>query len=409
MASEDIPLFNWYLRYPVGPADMDQFQESLVQIPRETFGETNAAALLYGGTVAPSGSTMAVTVTAFSAVNDNGYLCAKNSTSLVAIAASHATLHRYDLIVARPLLEDDQTISRPTSPFDNVPLYELQNCQLAVVQGTNGATPAVPAKVAGDVILASVYVPATATSISGGNINQTTHHDIGREPRFASFTNKNLIVRARGGNTIGIAGYGSGEGEGGYFEGGEDIGGGPGAGIRTRGIGTAYGAILSSDDGVGSISSGDTRGADFDGPGDGTQNTDIAIRVNQNIDFNGGNPAAGEGFSNFLTPMNLIKAWGLITLTSGTPAVTSGFNITNPAFVGAALAVDLVDDLSGVNGIVLITNQTLNGSFFEATWYGYFDSSGGRVLLFPRQNSGGVEVSWTGSNGTVGFVVLGAQ
>ncbi len=422
MASEDIPLLNWYLRYPVGPADMDQFQESLVQIPRETFGETNAAALLYGGTVAPSGSTMAVTVTAFSAVNDSGYLCAKNSTSLVAIAASHATLHRYDLIVARPLLEDDQTISRPTSPFDNVPLYELQNCQLAVVQGANGATPSVPAKVAGDVILASVYVPATATSISGGNINQTTHHDIGREPRFDDYDKKNVIVRARSGNTDAIAGYGSGSGAG--LAGYGSTGGGPGVsgtggtggdgGHFIGGASGGHGSIstgTANGDGAQGVGSGTGAGGYFDRlTGDGTGSSDDAVVSTQNIRLAGANPAAGTGFLNRLTPLNIAKAIGRITLNATTPVAASGFNITNPRYSGGGLLVDLVTDLAAAEGVIFAMSNN-GGSGGDFVWTGDFSAAGTvRLSAYSVNSNAAVTLSSIAdSSQSVMFLVFGAQ
>src|SRR5581483_7444458 len=81
-----------------------------------------------------------------------------NSTGNVslAIAAANPSNPRIDLVIAQV---QDAQYSGATN-----------NWQLAVVTGTAGASPAVPALPANSLPLASVWVPAASTNVTAGNI-----------------------------------------------------------------------------------------------------------------------------------------------------------------------------------------------------------------------------------------------
>lgn len=398
-AEQDRELYEFYQRYLWGPVDFERFQDNVIGLQRDAMAELHAAGLLDGGVVSP-GTGMQIAYAAFDAINDDGYLCVKESGGTVNLSAAHATLNRYDLIVARPLLEDNLMIARPEVPGDEVALTRYQHCQVVAIQGSNDASPSVPSKVAGDVILASVYIPATATSISGGDINQTTNHDIGRTVRFNSFTDKDVVVRARGNNKSAFTGYGHGSGNGlvGY-------GGASGSGVYGSGV---YGGYFI----------GTTAGVTAEGPGDGTQNTDIALRALQNIGLEGDNPAITEPFTNMLTPMNLPKAWGCIKTTATNPTVVSGFNIdTNTANTkydspggDPVLQVKLAAPMANTDGIIMVmVNQRSGGTFVGgAEAYGLWVDSQ-TIRLFYYSFGPADYLALDGQNYHFEFVIYAAQ
>jgi hypothetical protein len=161
--NDSVALYNFFRRYLWSSDDFTAFQQGMVDNVRNSLGALFGPALLTGGVIT-AGSGLSVNVTGFLAVGDDGYVHVKNSTtSNLALAAAHATLARKDLIVARKSLVNGTMISRPTAPFDSVALTTLQKTQVVVITGTPGASPAYPAKTAGDVVLGGVSVPATAT------------------------------------------------------------------------------------------------------------------------------------------------------------------------------------------------------------------------------------------------------
>jgi hypothetical protein len=82
----------------------------------------------------------------------------------ISLAASHATLNRYDLIVAR----NDYTNNR---------------IEWDVVQGTNGASPTVPTVTQNasmyEIALAYVYIAATVTTITAANVTDQRQYNTG--------------------------------------------------------------------------------------------------------------------------------------------------------------------------------------------------------------------------------------
>lgn len=355
MANDSVPLFNYYLRYPWGPADFSNLQDGLVDMMRDSLGALHGAGLMFGGTVAPSGSISGVTVTALTAVNDDGYLLVTNETRFVDMSNGNGSNPRYDLIVARPLLTTGAQISRPTSPYDTVDLTTLQQCELVVIEGTPAGSPSAPSKVAGDVILATILVPTSATSISGGNINQTTAYDNGNCVRFASAVTKQVVLRARGTNQYALDAYGS---------------------------GTAPAARMT-------------------GQGTGTGASDDALELVQNLFLSGSNPAATTAFLNRLTKANIVKAWGLISATVTTPTILAGFNIAGLTYESfdSQIRVQLAGDMASVN-YAPIVSKIAGGTDIA---YG----ANMAVGTFDIFDSGESTISGTGAY--YAFVVLGLQ
>jgi len=350
-ANDSAPLFNYYVRYPWGPADFTNLQDGVVDIVRDSFASLEGAGLLTGGVVAPSGSISGVTVTALTAMNDDGFLLVTSNTRFVDLADGNGSNPRYDLIVARPLLSNGAMINRPTSPYESVPLTTLQQCQLAVVQGTPAASPSIPAKVAGDVIIAVVLVPTSATSISAPNINQTTQHENGSVVRFAN-TNKLVELRARGTNNRVIDAYGS----------------------------------------------GTSPAARFTGQGNGAGASDDSIELVQNLLLSGTNPAIATAFLNRLTKANIVKAWGIFTCTS-VVTVNGGFNInttTTDFFnTGSVVRVQFAQALANANYAVLAQRIGAASAYpanLATTRFDVFDS-----------------VSLANSGNIYAFIVLGLQ
>lgn len=203
MPNESNQLYDFYQRYLWGPVDFENFQTSIVDQLRGSLGALTSGGLLSGGAITPNGANASVNLAAFVAVGDDGYMHVKNSSSVVAIAAGDATHPRYDLIVARKDLATGLTIERPTLPNDVVTLTTLQQTELVVIAGTPAASPALPAKTANDVILGTVYVPASwVNTVSAANINQADNAD--------TTDVLGLIGRGLGTNGIGVRGYGTG-------------------------------------------------------------------------------------------------------------------------------------------------------------------------------------------------------
>jgi hypothetical protein len=182
--NDSVALYNFYRRYLWSSDDFTAFQQGMVDNVRNSLGSLMGPAVLSGGAITP-GSGLSVNVAGFVAVGDDGYVHVKNSTtSNLALAAAHATLARKDLIVARKSLVNGTMISRPTTPFDSVALTTLQKTQVVVITGTPGASPAYPSKLAGDVVLGGVTVPATATV--PGTIDTSIKEIVQENPNFTN-------------------------------------------------------------------------------------------------------------------------------------------------------------------------------------------------------------------------------
>jgi hypothetical protein len=363
MATEARPLFDFYFRYKWNEVDFADWQDTMIGTMRDTFGAIFGPALIAGGAVAPSGSTRAVTVAAYETVNEDGYLCVRNSTVLASVTANSSGQARKDLIVSRPLLTNQTTITRPTSPFDTVPFHVGQDTEIVVIPGTPAGSPVYPAKVDGDVIIAGLAVANGATSFSSGNIDNTVTEVLSGNTNFADW-----VVGKDVHGTAAITGDAS----------------------STR-------AALVATGGNGEA------GGDFTGAGDGTGSDDNAVVLNQNLKFAGSDPSNSTGFLNVLTPKNVPKAWGRVAgHGASAPTVTSGFNITASRTSNSIIKIDFVTDLAlSTHCVVISANVGLGVYFWVITVRNTGDFS------VELRDAGNNPISTDGAD--LDFVVFGVQ
>jgi hypothetical protein len=224
-----------------------------------------------------------------------------------------------------------------------------------------------------------------------------------------------LIATGGGGDNDG--GYGAQLiGGGGNFSGGLGawaIGGGsaggetPGIGLRADGgtDGAGVGAVgLEARNGVAATGSVPSNAIDA---------------KNGNIKMSGANPNTTVGFSNVLTPKNIVKAWGkFITdgaggATASGPSNVAAFNITSVTCSGVTATVTMATgfaasgnfivvancrDAAGTNTITISLNNT-SGTTFQITTTGKI--SAGAIAAAPNlQTTANIELS---------FIVMGHQ
>lgn len=156
MAQSNIPLYNFYKRYLWTENDFTTFQGAQVALGKGPFEGLVGAAVMNGYGVTSSGG-LTVQVAAGIAVGATGFLHVSPAANL-SFSAPTGTLIARHLIVATPNIQPDQLITRPTAPFDTVPLTSLQGSQIAIIQGTPAASPAYPSKGVNDVIICGVRV-----------------------------------------------------------------------------------------------------------------------------------------------------------------------------------------------------------------------------------------------------------
>jgi hypothetical protein len=183
MASATVPLYNFYFRYKWSDVDFAGWQTGMVDTVHGALEGGFGAAVMKGLAVTP-GSGMHINVSVGIAIGPTGYLHVLGAPAVVSIATADATNPRRDFIVARPLSVDDTFITRPTLPFDSVPLKKLQETQILAIAGTAAATPAYPSIGSDDVILAAVRVAPSASSFAQTDINMHIRDIAGKYNNF---------------------------------------------------------------------------------------------------------------------------------------------------------------------------------------------------------------------------------
>lgn len=151
----------------------------------------------------------------------------------------------------------------------------------------------------------AVAVTGAQTNAAGITVTQST-------------SNGNAVTATGNGTGAGVRGVGqtSTAGPGGDFEGGTSAG----NGVKGKGYTTAAGVYGLN----GSAANAD----DNDSPG--------IIAAEGHLKLSGGNPTSTVSFTNYLTAMNIPKAWANVDCNAtATPAILAGFNVTS---AGAASA-----------------------------------------------------------------------
>lgn len=164
MALEAPALFNFYFRYAWDQNNFNDWQSGMVSLERGAMEGLFEGAVL-GGFDLTAVSGMVLQASTGIAVGPTGYLMVMNSANNL-IFTPPVSNPRLDLIVVRPLLTNTGFITRPTTPFDSVPLKVLQDCQVIVIQGTEGATPDYPAAGVNDVVIAGIRLTAAMSAFT---------------------------------------------------------------------------------------------------------------------------------------------------------------------------------------------------------------------------------------------------
>ncbi len=185
MADPARPLYNFYFRYKWNEVDFAGWQDDMIGILRDSLGSIFGPALISGG-AGSAGAGMSVNVAPFVAVAPSGFVNVTTSITNV-LVTSDPSNPRKDLIVARKNLVDNTFITRPTSPFDSVPLKQLQESQVIRIPGTPAGSPAYPSKVADDVVLFGVTIPAAAVSLNSTNIDSAVTELLSGNTNFSNW------------------------------------------------------------------------------------------------------------------------------------------------------------------------------------------------------------------------------
>jgi hypothetical protein len=140
MASSDIELYNFYHRYKWRDQDFQGWQDGMVNLGRGAFEGLFNGAVLKGFEVTPITGSLNAVVDIGIACGPTGNLLV-NSTPVTASFTSDGSMPVKSLIVARPLLIDNEFITRPSNAFDSVPLKQQQSMEVVIIPGTPSTTP----------------------------------------------------------------------------------------------------------------------------------------------------------------------------------------------------------------------------------------------------------------------------
>lgn len=177
--AEEVSLYNFYRRYLWSDTDFSSWQTSLIQHVRGMFEGLFQSAVMSGMEVTP-GSALSVDVSSGLASGPSGYFHAPAASGNVALTAPTGVNPVKAIIVARPSLTNENYISRPTSPFDSVPLTVKQGTEFTAVYGTPAASPSYPSKGDNDVILMGVELDPGQSSVASGDLDSAVREIVGK-------------------------------------------------------------------------------------------------------------------------------------------------------------------------------------------------------------------------------------
>lgn len=240
-----------------------------------------------------------------------------------------------------PLMLDDGTAADPALTFESDPdcgLYRIGANNPAIAAGGNlvqswnatGSTVALTLTVTGAATLSSTLAVTGASTLTGAATLSSTLAVTGAITAAAGGT-----VTQSTADTAGWTSTGNGTGRGGVFTGGAT-----GIGVSGTGGGTAAGGTFAN------------------GTASDATNARVALAVtNGNIDLNGVTAQNSNiGLQNKLSPMNLVKAWALITTNGlGAATVTAGFNVDSASISSGKLRVAFAHGFSTANYCAVAT------------------------------------------------------
>lgn len=226
-----------------------------------------------------------------------------------------------------------------------------------------------------------------------------------------------------GTNADGTVGLGNGTGVGGRFTGGATGDGVVGVSSAAAGGTFTGGGTGNGVDGVGGASDGagvtgegggNGNGGNFFGSGTGyalllSHLTGLVAKAH----FLGAQPASSDAFSNTITKLSIIKAWGLV-IAGTAPSLPVGFNVTGVALTGVApksIRVTMASAMSGTNYIVVVFPCNVGNTTPSTNVCSAYNMSTTTFDFGAVTSQTGVQVDLgLGTPGaTYGFIVLGAQ
>lgn len=167
--NNDLRKFYFYQAYVWSPTDFENF-ESYVWGAIEGLMEGAFGAAVLKGLRPRAGGGMTLLVDAGVACNDSGRIVGVASQLNTTIASPVGNPAR-TLVVLRPKSTDATFIPEPTAPSNSVPLHEKLEYDLIVLNGTPAATPAYPAKLTGDIIVAGLKLTAAHATITEADLD----------------------------------------------------------------------------------------------------------------------------------------------------------------------------------------------------------------------------------------------
>jgi hypothetical protein len=191
-----------------------------------------------------------------------------------------------------------------------------------------------------------------------------------------------------------------------------------GIGIGVDGNGKTYGAKGASTGGTGVYGEGGSYGVYGLGLNDGAPagkfvgNTAGVTTISTNgvVSFTGPNTSTATGVSNKVTPDNVVKAYGRVSVnTSGVSSIIGGFNVTVGAAPTTQLIVNFIDDMADDTfTVVPVASDWLGSGGIRVGW-GLTPGSGASFYLYLYTDVGG-SVNWDdGMNRSISFAVYGRQ
>lgn len=130
--------------------------------------------------------------------------------------------------------------------------------------------------------------------------------------------------------------------------------------------------------------------------------------INGNLALTGSNPSSSTGFTNTLTPANIPKAWGRVTLgAAGAATVDDGFNVASASWSTSLLTV--VFATNQINSSAYAVSAVLLGNSVSSTFFLLapvnLAQGGFSLQVF---NTSATAQNWT-SGLVVQFMVMGKQ
>lgn len=159
--------------------DFTAWQKAMIEHVRGMFEGLFQSAVMSGMEVTP-GAGLSVDVSQGLASGPSGYFHCTQASSGVPLSAPTGANPVKCVIVTQPNLVDDSWITRPTNPFDVVPLTTAQATKFVAVYGTPAPSPTYPVKGVNDVVLAGIQIAPGATGILVGDIDYSVREIVGK-------------------------------------------------------------------------------------------------------------------------------------------------------------------------------------------------------------------------------------